>query len=58
MSKLILLLVLFISMVMAGIISFVIMINEGGLWTAAPIILWFVIGQIFIVPKILEKDKD
>ena len=45
-------------MVMAGIISFVIMINEGGLWTAAPIILWFVIGQIFIVPKILEKDKD
>jgi len=57
MSKLTLNLIGFFSMVLAIGIAFLIMINDGGFWSFVPMILWFVLGQIFIVPKILKK-KD
>jgi len=58
MSKPMLWLISFFSMVVVSVIATVVMINDGGIWTAVPILIWFVLGQIFIVPKILRKKDD
>ncbi len=46
------------TMFLAGVLAFVIMtILDGGYWTFAPLILWFVLMQIFVVPKILRNGN-
>jgi len=57
MSKLKLHLIGFLSLAIAGIITFFVLINDGGNWAFAPGLVWFVVVQIFLVPKILKK-KD
>lgn len=48
-------LVAFVSMIVAFAIATVVMINDGGIWTAVPILIWFILGQFYVVPKILKK---
>jgi len=31
--------------------------NDGGYWSFVPMVVWFVLAQIFVVPEILKKKK-
>ena len=46
---------LFISLVFSFFIATVLALNNEVWLAALPIIIWFILGQIFIVPRILKK---
>ncbi|MFC2952157.1 hypothetical protein ACFOOP_09455 [Marinicaulis aureus] len=46
----------FFTMFVAVGLAVVITIFDGGYWSFIPMIAWLVLGQIFIVPKILGRN--
>lgn len=55
MSKLFYILIAFFSMILAGVVSFFIGLYDGGYFAFIPLIAWFILVQIFIVPRVLKK---
>ncbi len=41
-----------------GIAVAIVVIFDGGYWAFVPMVLWFVYGQIFLVPRILSKRNS
>ena len=54
MSKFLLWAVGFLSLAIATALGVLIMHNNGGFWAIAPGIIWFVIMQVYVVPRILK----
>jgi hypothetical protein len=50
-------LILFVSMFIAVAIATVIAIFDGGYLAFIPLVAWFILGQIFIVPKLRKASS-
>lgn len=55
MSRVVYIFLSFVSMLLVGLLSFTIGYFGGGYFSFIPLIIWFIIMQIFIVPRLLKK---